>query len=234
MGGPSESGSQAARPDAASVAPSARARSLRMRTVTGSSPSGRKPSSDTDSRWDRGGGMALTRAEWEQSPLSHRPVTGAPDDRSMSCWPHCGTAMVVGWHHRPFLHLSDHAFDLLIQRDAAVQSGHNGAAHRRAHGPKVTRSSRSGSMFITERGRGLTRHVMARKSHHADAHTWRRVFAAARHPIRANVAGESMHGTADRLPAARTWVWSAGAQCSGTTPTAALRLGGQEGAGRTW
>ena len=110
----------------------------------------------------------------------------------------------------------------------------HGAADRRADGPKVTRSSRSGSMFITEPERGLTRHAVTRKSHHADADMWRRVFAAVRHPIRATVAGESMHGTADRLPAARTWVWSAGAQCSGSTPTVALRLGGQKGAGRTW
>ncbi len=132
------------------------------------------------------------------------------------------------------LHSRDHASDLLIQRDGEVQRAHYRDTRWRASDPKVTRSSRSGSMFVTEPSRGLTRHAMARKSHHADAHTWRRVFAAARHPIRADVAGESMHRTADRLPAARTWVWSAGAQCSGPTLTAALRLGGQEGAGRTW
>lgn len=171
----------------------------------------------------------LIRVGGDQSQLSRCPVTRWTHDRSMATWPHSGKARLGG---RSVPRPGDHASDLPIQRDAPVQSDHHGVADRRACNPKVTRSSRSGSMFITEPGRGLTCRATARKSHHADAHTWRRVFAAAPHPNRATVAGESMHGTADRLPAARTWVRSTGAGSSGPAPIAALHPGGQERAGR--
>ena len=69
----------------------------------------------------------------------------------MSNQPYRGTTMVRPSCGRRCACLGDHAVYLLIQRDAAVQGGHNGASDRPANVPKVTRSSRSGSMFITER-----------------------------------------------------------------------------------
>jgi hypothetical protein len=75
-----------------------------------------------------------------------------------------------------------------------------------------------------------------RKSHHADAiQVASGLFCGIERQTRsARVAEESMHMTADRLPAARTRVQRDRVHHPNVAPTHALCVGGQEGAGRSW
>jgi hypothetical protein len=174
-------------------------------------------------------GTPVSCGREDQSLASHWPVTGSPHDPSMLDGPPIGGERAT--HRdgagRPPLRVSPAVSSLWPSPSWTVPDGLDGR--------KVTLPSRCGAMFITDPERALTGRSVGRKSHHADAHTWRRVFSAARgRPTPAAVAEESMHGTADRLPAARTWVWSPERHAPAPPPTEALCLGGQEGARRTW
>ena len=60
------------------------------------------------------------------------------------------------------------------------------------------------------------------KSQHTGADRWRRLFSATSPHIQVAAAGESMHRTADRLPAARTRSGLVGVQRPMAGPTEAL------------